>query len=135
MVRSFCSWPSNKKSWKQHSRVRTKGTQKKKSFHRYLSASIDDSQISSIPELSSAFQAGFLTPPGILYVKLPKTSQIYSHCLCPRNCSFSCFSLLSKPPYHLPRYPSLKLRISSRLFLPYHFKLSRHQVLSLLPCK
>lgn len=63
MVRSFCSWPSNKKSWKQHSRVRTKGTQKKKSFHRYLSASIDDSQISSIPELSSAFQAGFLTPP------------------------------------------------------------------------
>lgn len=51
-MRSFCSEPSNKKPWKPHSGVGTKGSQKKELFQSCSSTSTCDSQvIISTPEL------------------------------------------------------------------------------------
>lgn len=132
-MRSFCSEPSNKKPWKPHSGVGTKGSQKKELFQSCSSTSTGDSQvIISTPELSSAFSAGFLTP---LWKSLLESSKDISNLF---SLSLSLklllllFSLSSKQPYHLLRYPSLKLGTYSWLLLC-HFKFSHHQVLSSLP--
>lgn len=113
-MRSFCSCLSNKKSWKPHSGVGTKGPQKKESFHSTLHPP------KRIPrELAPSLRSplcsklAFLVPPERLCWKLPKTSQIYSYCLWPQNCSSPVFSCSANHPTVYPSYSILTLGISS----------------------
>lgn len=133
-MRSFCSWLSNKKSWKPHSGLRTKGTQKKKSFHSYPSPSADDSQIiSSIPELFSAFQAGFLTPSWKSLCEASKDiSNLFSLSL-PPKLVLLLFFLAPKTTLPFTLVPKSETYNFLLILFLYHFKLSHHQVLSLLP--
>lgn len=119
-MRSFCSWLSNKKPWKPHSRVGTGKSQKRDHFTVIISH--DTQVMHSTLELSPMSQVGFLTPLEVCIQSFPRYLKPILIIFAPKTAPAPIFSCLADSPAIYPGTPALNLELLDSLLNHFKFK-------------